>query len=332
LVQDAGPLSKKAISEGIKVIFLKMRGWRKIKYVSINYLITLPKLVKLAKSLNIDIVHCNAYRLNPYAVRLARSLNISCITHIRWFKNKKHIKKFDLDKADFLITVSKHLAALFLRSSCNFTTIYDGINIDKFAENGEAENKIRKEFNIKYDDFLVGMIAQITLRKGHKDFIKAASLVERKIKNVKFLIVGGAILDKSLTIEDLKYYANKISANNLIFAGQRSDIKNIYNALDCFVLPSHEEPLGLVVIEAMAAKVPVIATKSGGPSEIISDQEDGLLVPIRSPDEIAKKIIELKNDPQFSKKIIKAAFKTAKEKFNIKNYVKNVELIYEKCI
>ncbi len=329
LIQKPGPLSGMAIGEGIETHFLKMHAWRKIKYILINYMVTLPRLKNLAKKLNIDLIHCNAYRLNPYGILTAKNINVPCITHIRWFTRKDHIKKFSLDKADLLIAMSDYMASFFSNSLINVRTIYDGIEISKFENNKDKRYKIRNEFNIAEDSILVGMVAQLTPRKGHKDFIKAAALVKKALPRAKFLVVGGAILEKQLSIDDLTRYAQQVGADNVLFAGHRNDVANIFSALDCFVLPSHIEPFGLVILEAMASKVPVIATRSGGPEEIISDRENGLLVPVKSPDSIAEKVIELENNPEFSQQIVESAFKTVKDRFNINRYVNNVETVYK---
>lgn len=327
LVQEPGPLSEKAKDIGIETYFLKMRAWRKVKYMPLNYLVTLPKLKILLKDLNIDLVHCNAYRLNPYAVLAAESRGIPCITHIRWFRDRGHIRKFKLNETDILITISKYIASFFPDSD-NVEVIYNGIDISKFKHVGS--NKIREEFSISKDDFVIGMVAQLTPRKGHKDFIKAASLVKNELPQAKFLCVGGGILEKHLTLNDLKEYAREVGADNVIFTGQRDDIVDIFHALDCFVLPSHIEPFGRVILEAMASKIPVIATKSGGPEEIIEHGKNGLLVSKESPGEIADEILRLENNSNFSNFLSNNGFKKVKNEFNIDNYVNQIEKIYRR--
>lgn len=307
-----------------------MGPWRKYKFKLKNEFYTIPKIIKLTKKLKIDLIHCNAYRLNPYAVKISKKTGIPVVTHIRWFKDVSHVKKYILHKAGFLIAVSKYIALFFKRYD-NANIIYDGININDF-KNHSSNKDIKKEFSIKDDVFLVGMMAQITPRKGHKDFIDAAALIKKCCPNIKFLCVGADILDKQLNLDDLKKYAIKKNADNIIFTGHRDDVENIYNALDCLVLPSHIEPFGRVILEAMASEIPVIATKSGGPQEIIKDGVNGLLVDIKSPEKIASCIMKIFNDFALREQIIKNGFDTVKNKFEIKKYVKKIELTYEQLL
>jgi glycosyltransferase involved in cell wall biosynthesis len=332
LLQEPGPLSMKAKELGIESHFLRMRGWRKLNCVMANYCLTIPALKRIVRQFGIDLIHCNAYRLNPYAVNVAKSFGMPCVTHIRWFKEPAHIKKFQLDKADALIAVSKSMASFFNRVK-SIETVYDGIDVSRFDLAGtDKAYKIRQEFGIG-DCFLVGMVAQLTPRKGHKDFIEAAALIQERYPDVKFLIVGSDILEKQITIDDLRHYADTVGARNIIFTGQRDDdIEDIFKSLDCFVLPSHYEPLGRVVLEAMAAKVAVVATKSGGPEEIIVHGESGLLVNIKDLKDIAENVIKIIEDSVLRERMVDSAYQRVKERFSIDNYVKGVEGVYSKLL
>jgi len=328
LTQMPGSLSKMAAAEGIETYFLQMPGWRKVRYAFRKQLVTLPSLKRLVKKLKIDLIHCNAYRLNSYGVLISKCIHVPCITHVRWFNRKDHIRKFNLSKTDLLITVSDYIASFFSGSRAKVRTIYNGIEISKFLKNKDSRKKIRNEFKIAENAILIGMVAALTPTKGHKDFIKAAALVKKILPNAEFLAVGGPILEKQLSINDLKQYARQVGADNVLFAGNREDVADIYSALDYFVLPSHIEPFGRVIIEAMASKVPVIATKCGGPEEIITDRKNGLLIPVKSPDAIAEKIVELAENPGLARGLVDSAFKTVNEKFDISCYVNNVERVY----
>lgn len=332
LLQDEGPLSDAIKKLGVKVCFIQMPGWRKFKKVFSNHFLTLPKLTRIVQELNIDLIHCNAYRLNPYSVLVSKSKRIPCLTHVRWFTDRSRIKKFKLDKTDLVITVSNYMASFFKKSSCNVKTIYDGIDLERFRYTQNSRLKIRKEFGIEEDDSLIAMVAQLTPRKGHKDFIKAAALLEKKLPKVKFAIVGGPIIDSSLSIKNLKDYAQGIGVKNLTFFGQREDVSDLFSVVDCFVLPSHVEPLGLVILEAMATRVPVVATCSGGPEEIICSGEDGLLVPIKNPNAIAEAVEKILCDRDFKLQIIEKAYKKVKDRFNIQNCVKRIESIYDQLL
>ena len=331
LLQDRGPLAELAAKEGAEVHVLRMPGWRRVQNMVTNRLLTVPRLQQMVRQLKIDLIHCNAYRLNPYGVLAGRQAKIPCITNIKWFTQPQHIRNFWLDKADLLITVSDHIASFFSRSGARVLTIYDGVETGRFARDPEKRAQVRTEWNIGPDTALVGMAAQITARKGHKDFIAAAALVKKKLPQVRFVAVGGAILDTQLSLEDLKDYAAEVGADNVIFTGQRSDREAFFQAFDVLVLASHIEPFSGVIPEAMAAQVPVIATTSGGAIEIIRDGENGMLVPVHAPQAIAEKVIELVRHPEKARQLAQSALATVAG-FDVGVCVKKVEQVYERFL
>jgi glycosyltransferase involved in cell wall biosynthesis len=130
---------------------------------------------------------------------------------------------------------------------------------------------------------------------------------EEYLKNLKDLV-------KKLNIED-----------KIIFTGFTKEAPAHFLLCDTTVLATENETFGLVVVESMIQKVPVIATNRGGPKEIIDDKEDGLLFD-RSSDDLAKKISLLYHDRNFLKELSQNAYKKAIEKFE---YNKQLEKLYK---
>ena len=114
--------------------------------------------------------------------------------------------------------------------------------------------------------------------------------------------------------------------------GQIDNMNSFYEELDVFILPSIQpEPFGLVVIEAMDNKLPVVATNHGGPVEIIENNIDGFLVDYRDAKEMAQVVNKLIKNKELRNYIAANAEKKVKEKFNVSRYVDEISCILEEC-
>src|SRR5262249_49454924 len=145
---------------------------------------------------------------------------------------------------------------------------------------------------------LILSVARLFPGKGHFELISALALVKRDFPNVRLAIVGSDYPADSGTTQMLGEHARKLGVmENVVFAGQRSDIASLLAACDVFSLPSFEEPFGLVFAEAMAMKRPVVALTNGGTPEIVEHGKCGLLSPPGDIDVLAANLLRLLNDP-----------------------------------
>lgn len=163
-------------------------------------------------------------------------------------------------------------------------------------------------------------------RKGVPDLINAAPYVVQKYPNVKFVIIG-----RDKATNDLMNKCKKLNVlQNFLFTGWRSqdDILEFYKQATLYVMPSLTEALGVVFLEAMAAGVPVIGTEVGGIPEIIQNNITGILVPVNSPNELAKAINDLLSDEKKRKRMAKRAHEVV-NKFSIENMMNCTQNIYQ---
>jgi glycosyltransferase involved in cell wall biosynthesis len=112
------------------------------------------------------------------------------------------------------------------------------------------------------------------------------------------------------------------------FAGERKDVPSILQSLDCFVLPSLWEGLSVVLLEAMAAGAPVVATNIPGNDEVIIDGQTGWLVPADDPQSMARKILHLLKNPEQARMFGSAAREYTQKEFTFAQMIRSVEKIY----
>lgn len=162
------------------------------------------------------------------------------------------------------------------------------------------------------NEFTIGTAARLTEQKGISYLIEAASLVHQMIPHVKFFIAGDGELKDTIQAQIIQR-----GLTNIVFLiGQHPHIYEFLGQLDLFVLPSLWEGLPTVVLESMAAGVPVIATNVPGTDELIEDGVDGWLVPPRDPQALAEKIIFALRSPHLRRQVSEAGRKKA-EQFSI---------------
>jgi glycosyltransferase involved in cell wall biosynthesis len=185
----------------------------------------------------------------------------------------------------------------------------------------------------------VGTVGRITRWKGQDDFLRAAALVAETHPDVRFVVVGDCVsspaeqeADEAYR-EELHALADELGiADRVVFAGYRQDIPAAMNAFDVFVLPSHDEPFGIVVLEAMAARRPIVATRAGGVPAIVRHEEETLLVPARDAEAMADAIVRLLDDPELAQRIARAAAERVRADYPLWRPAARVRGIYESLI
>jgi len=199
--------------------------------------------------------------------------------------------------------------------------IYHGINIQNFST---ALPLDKKTLQIPENHLIISAIQRLNFPKDVSTILHTFSKVKESFKNTILLIVGSGPLQEKLQKE-----AQEIGiAENVLFLGDRQDIPNILATSDIAILSSAFEALGLSLVEAMAAKKPIIGTNVEGINEIIEDGKNGFLVEFGNEKEMAKAILTLLNNPNLRQEMGGNGFKLVKEKFSLEKMVKNYQNLY----
>ena len=241
---------------------------------------------------------------------------------------------------DAFIYISKDVAEHHTskrKSRFKGTIIHNGIDMHKFARQYEYDTiSVREELGIKPDQFMVGIIGRIDWWKGHEYFIEAIAKASKQIPSLKGLIIGA--LEQNVVVDLNRRYLEKLRSlvhaldleNKIIFMGARNDVPRIIASLDLVVhASSRPEPFGLVIIEGMAAGKPVVATAAGGVLDIVEDERNGLLVPCRNSDSMARAILQIISNPDRAKKMGMEAQRRVAEKFTVQHQVTAVQKLYD---
>lgn len=202
--------------------------------------------------------------------------------------------------------------------------IYLGLELEPFLQQNFNKFQIRSSLGIRTDELIAAMIGRIEIVKGPGYFVEAAKLVLQDFPQAKFFLVGEgtlrAKLEKAVEEAGLK--------DKIIFTGWRDDIPEIMSILDILVLPSLNEAVGIVLVEAQAAGIPVVAADVGGISEVVKDGVSGILVPGSDSGSMASAISILFRNPGKRKEMGEAGRLWVKDRFSAKTMTEKIFNLY----
>lgn len=341
-----GSFPEKVESLGIETVFIPYQTvelknlvnpkvlWRNIKAAF--------QIYKYLKNNKVDIIQCSDVLSLLLLIPSKILLQIPVIYSVIFQYESTRLLLFNLLSVflvDRIITNSRFINNYLLNNtmflSSRTSVVYNGIDTNLFQPVGDGKNNsFRNELGITNSTMLIGMVSRFDVWKGHKIFLEAASLILKKNKDIQFVIIGG-LLNKSemSTIniyynEVMNHYKNLQLDNKVLFIPHRDDMPEVMRGLDILVLPSNNEPFGLVVLEAMASGTLVIASDSGGPLEIIEPQRDGFMFKTNDAESLVTVLDYCLQGRINLSEITASARKKVEEKFCINEYCRNLEKIY----
>jgi glycosyltransferase involved in cell wall biosynthesis len=187
---------------------------------------------------------------------------------------------------------------------------------------------IRANLSIGSADSLVGIVARLTEQKGHSHLLHAIQLLLNSIPSIHLAIVGDGELRSQL--EDLSIQLG--IKEHVHFLGFRSDVLNLMCEFDILVVPSLFEGFGLVLLEAMAAAKPIVATRVSAIPEIIVDGKTGLLVPPCDPRGLAQAILQLIMNPGLALNLGYCGRKQLEQRFTVQKMVEDTVRVYRTVV
>jgi glycosyltransferase involved in cell wall biosynthesis len=204
--------------------------------------------------------------------------------------------------------------------------IASGIDLDLFENVRVNREKIRSALGINTGSLLIGTVGRLEPIKGIAYFVDAARSIAEKIPNSEFIVIGDgaerAVLER----------AAGFLGGRIRFLGLRSDVPELMAALDIMVLPSLNEGMGRVLVEAAAAGTPVVASRVGGVPEVVRDGETGILVAPGDASAIADAVTVLCSDTEKRERFGNTAHELVAPKYGLKSMVASIENEYTRLV
>ena len=246
------------------------------------------------------------------------------------------------DAADLVVANSRHTAARLAQAGCRapLRVVHNGVDADRFDPKAISRREARERLGLESDRPTLGLVAQLTPWKAQDDAIAILALLRETQPAARLLLVGSAMFSPGFSRYDNRAFERALRAavsrlglsDAVVFLDRRSDLPEILRALDLLILPSWEEPFGIALLEAMAMRLPVVATEVGGPSEIVTDGVDGFLLPPRRPLLWAEKIAVLLAQPELRAVVGERARRRAATAFHRRRYVDGIVACYSELL
>ncbi len=316
-----------------------------IKYL-VSFLQTMRELRNKVLATNPDLIHANSIRAGLVATTATIGTKIPVFWHLQ-DELKTHpistgIRIFvAFSNRVRLISASQATAKSFygkllktFGKNTPLQTVYNSIELEKFTFDPKNRSNIRNEFDLKDNEYLVGIIGQITPRKGQLELVRtfAETLVENPASTL--LIVGKPMFNRDHEyLQEIKETINKLGLEDRIkLLGQRSDVAAIMQALDVLVINSKSEAFVVVGVEAMACGTPVIATDAGGTREMIDHGENGLIVQFGDQEAMKNSIINLGTNPAQRRQFAEKGKLIVHEKWNSEKFINDLEDFFSRSV
>lgn len=314
-----------------------------IKFSNKNILVNAYDLSKIIKNENIKIVHAhdNTASLISYLVKKVFRNDIRIVSHIHncypFLKGNgfnKKIDKYLRNKYDFNITCGKIVTDFYKENTDYFNenknlTLSNAMDI-KYITNVD-KNDVEKAvttYKIPSNKKILGFIGRLDEQKGIIPFIKELSKYKKEFNDSIILLVGNGSQE-----EEIKSLIKELNLEDLfILTGFQEKVNVFYPIIDVFFLPSLYEGLPMVLLEAMAFKKAVISMNVGSISEVIINNETGLLIEQGNYEKFVNELIRVKNDEILKNKLCLKGFEYINKNYNIKNYENKIRELYGQLI
>jgi glycosyltransferase involved in cell wall biosynthesis len=260
------------------------------------------KIARIIKERKIDIVHCQRHKPTVYGTLAAflAGKDLKVISHVRGLNRTRNFRRRLLNRLLFkriarIIAVSNGVREDIVKSNSiaireKVVTVYNGINVEPFIDSGLTREQARTRLDLPHKQgFVYGTVGRLVETKGQKVLLRAFAKVYERYPDSWLVFAGAGRLES-----ELRALATDLNIHErVVFLGFRTDIPEILKAYDVFVLPSIAEGLPGALLEAMAAGIPVIASRVGGVPEILNSPGLGVMVSPSSVDQLSMAMEQL---------------------------------------
>ncbi|WP_027328178.1 glycosyltransferase [Marinimicrobium agarilyticum] len=249
--------------------------------------------------------------------------------------NEKHVylkNRIMRCGVDRLVAVSQQLANYIaerkLFKKDQIEVIYNGVDVERYGKNDSRE--IRDQLALEDEAFLIGCVGNVRPAKAYHILIDAAKILEQKFPHIHFVIAGH---QKPQLMSELEAQLKRQGLESRVhFIGFHPNTAEFLGQMDMFALSSASEGFSIATIEAMATGLAVVATRCGGPEEILSDEDNGILVDSMSAEALSKAVGLIVQNPTLKKNISNNGKAHAADTFSLLTLLKKYKDLYKSLL
>jgi len=291
---------------------------------------TVPTLARLLRAHGVDVVHTHNMAPLFYGTLAARLCGLPSL-NTRHGRTPERAHRLVWALADRVVAVSEDARRELLRhnriADHKLHVILNGIDLSGFAEGrrSEAVAPARARLGLPLDAPVVGTVGRLAAVKDHETLLRAFGLLRQGGSDAHLAVIGGGPLEA-----DLKSRVRALGLDGVAhIVGPHADVPHLLPALDVFVLSSLSEGISLALIEAMAAGLPVVATRVGGNPEVVVEGRTGLLVEPSQPEALRSALLRVLSDRAAAQVMGVQGRRRALEMFGLERMLDRYVALYE---
>jgi glycosyltransferase involved in cell wall biosynthesis len=299
-------------------------------------------LVQAGQMFRPELIHANTARSGLIA---AQALQVLCrrpalVVHVRdslqHGRTDRLVSAVIRSQAEAVVAISRFVAETLQVDRRKVWVLHNAIDLQQYACSAAKGQGLRQLLGIAPEAPLLAVAGQITPWKGQLEAMDALAVVRRWLPATHLLVAGSVKFSGSHRRYDNHGYYRELVARSkradiagYVHLCEEMDASAIYSAADVLLVPSWAEPFGRVVIEAMSARCPVIATAAGGIPEIIEHGVEGLLVPAIDPVALAHASLQVLGDPALRQRLVSNGSRRVAGRFSLDGYMQQLTTIWE---
>lgn len=318
-LEGFGPLAETAASLGIRVVALGKRNGVDLRVV--------PKLRALMRRERIDVVHTHNMSPLLYGTLAARLARVRRIINTRHGREAKRQARVIWNLNDAIVAISEDARQRLLAhnrlEARRVQVIYNGI--DSSTVNGHAHEACKRQLGLDPTRRVIGTVGRLAEEKDQATLLRAFATLRSWRFDIDLVLAGDGPCRVSL-----ERLARELGVAPYVrFLGFRTDIRQVLDAFEVFVLSSLTEGIALTLLEAMAAARPVVATRVGGNPEVVVDGITGHLVPPQHPWAMAEALRAILANPELGRRLGAAGRARVETHFSLARMVRDYAHLYE---
>lgn len=316
VIRGPGWVEQELIRKGLTPIILDAKGSFAVGF--------LKKLCRLIRENNVDVIQSHLLGSNVYAAMAGLLTRTPVVATYHGMVDVNPNERFKGLKNAVMRWGINHYVAVSERLLENIrdqklldtrkaSVIYNGVDLKRYDK--PKSSTLRTTLGLDENAVLVGSLGNIRPAKAYHVLIEAGSILLKENKHVHFVIAGH---QKKSLMAQLQQQMEELGVeSHFHFLGFCDDCSEFLNQVDLFALSSSSEGFSIATIEAMAAGLPVVVTKCGGPEEILSPNEQGLMVEINNPSALAAALGSLINDRSLQERLVASAKSRVEQSFSL---------------
>ena len=330
VVGGRGWLAEQFEDRGLSPLALSAKGSFNTRYLS--------RLLRLARQHGSDVIVAHLYGSAVYASLAGLLLSLPVVSVLHGHTDVASAGRFSSLKAAIVRAGSRrvvfvserleeHLRPQFRLAPPRSVVIPNGVDTQVFLPS--RDRSLRAELGLADDIVLIGAIGNVRKPKAYDMLLRAARIAIDRSQRVHFVIAGDCANALGRQLDQLSRDLG--IEQHLTFLGLRPDVQRILNNLDVFVLSSHTEGFSIACIEAMACGIPVVATRSGGPEQILED-DAGILVPRGDPESLALAIERVISSKDLTAAMTARAIERVRKRYSLTRMLARYEDLLEHVV